>query len=124
MYSLLFLAGVSFLWSLLLTPLVRHIFSRWGIVSRPGNERTIHNRPIPRVGGVAIAISYVLAFACLFLVNLKAGIIVRDSFDLVQRVLPAAGLIFMIGLTDDVVGLEPWHKLLGEVIAGGLAWWV
>ena len=123
MYSLIFLAAVSFVWSLLLTPLVRNVFRRFGIVSHPGAARSLHKRPIPRVGGVAIAFSYVMAFACLFLVNLKGGIIVRESLDFANRLIPAAALIFVIGLTDDLVGLEPWHKLIGEVIAGGMAWW-
>ena len=92
MYSLIFLAGVSFLWSLLLTPLIRNLFRRWGIVSRAHVARTMHEAPIPRVGGIAIAVSYVLAFACLFLLNLKGGIIVQESFDFVRRLLPAAAL--------------------------------
>ena len=123
MYSLLFLAGVSFLWSLFLTPLVRNLFRRWGVVSHPGGERAIHDRPIPRVGGVAIIISYLLAYGCLLLVQLKASFIVWESLDSVLRLLPAAAIIFLIGLIDDLKGVEPWHKLIGEIIAGGFAYW-
>ena len=123
MYSIVFLAIVSFLWSLLLTPIVRDLFRRWGAVSQPGDPRNIHDRPIPRVGGVAIALSYALAFACLFAVKLRAGSLIREYFDLVERISPAAIIIFGIGLVDDLAGLKPSQKLLGEIIAGGFAWW-
>jgi len=123
MYSLAFLAGAAFLLSLLLTPAVRNLFRRWGVVDHPGGDRTIHDRPIPRVGGIAIAIAYLLAYGCLLLVKLKGGLIVWDSLDFALRLLPAAGVIFVIGLIDDLKGLEPWHKLIGEIGAAGLAYW-
>ena len=123
MYSLTFLAGAAFLLSLLLTPLVRNFSRKWGIVDVPGDHRSVHDRPIPRVGGIAIAISYLLAYGLLFLVKLKGGIVVWDSIDFALRLLPAAAVIFAIGLIDDIWGLEPWHKLAGEVVAAGLAYW-
>jgi UDP-GlcNAc:undecaprenyl-phosphate GlcNAc-1-phosphate transferase len=106
-----------------LTPAVRNLFWRWGTVDVPGGDRAIHDRPIPRVGGIAIAIAYVLAYACLLLVKLKGGILVWDSFDFALRLLPAGGVIFFIGLIDDLKGLEPWHKLMGEIVSAGLAYW-
>ena len=123
MYSLAFLAATGFLFSLLLTPVVRNLSRRWGVVDVPGGDRTIHDRPIPRVGGIAIAIAYLLAYCCLMLVKLKGGIIIWDSFDFALRLLPAAGVIFLTGLIDDLKGIEPWHKLVGELAAAGLAFW-
>ncbi len=123
MYSLVFLAVAAFLWSLFLTPAVRNLSRRWRVVDHPGGDRTIHDRPIPRVGGVAIAFSYLLAYGCLLLVRLKGGAIIWDSFDFALHLLPAAGVIFLTGLIDDVKGLEPWHKLVGEIVAAVLAYW-
>ncbi len=120
MYSLLFLGSVSFLFSAFLTPVVRSLFLRWNLASR--NE-TQHQHPIPRAGGVAIVISYLAAYLCLRLVSLNAGGVIWDSLNFTLRLIPAAGLIFLIGLVDDIKGLEPWHKLLGEVIAAGAAYW-
>jgi UDP-GlcNAc:undecaprenyl-phosphate GlcNAc-1-phosphate transferase len=95
---------------------------RWGAVGAPVGTRAVHNRPIPRVGGIAIAVSYLLAYALLLLVRLKGGLIVWESFDFALRLLPAAALVFAIGLIDDLKGLEPWHKIVGQILAGGLAW--
>jgi UDP-GlcNAc:undecaprenyl-phosphate GlcNAc-1-phosphate transferase len=117
MYSLIFLGTASFLFSLLLTPLVRNIFRRWKIVDGTSEF------PIPRVGGIAIAISYVLAFLFLFALPSQAGHIVWDNLGLALRLLPAAVLIFLLGLVDDIRGLEPWHKLIGQIVAAGAAYW-
>ncbi len=120
MYSLLFLGFVSFVLTLLLTPLVRNLFRRWGVAHR-GSEGAAH--PIPRVGGIAILISYVVAYLVLLVLPAQAGFIVWDSLDFVLRLMPAAGVIFVVGLVDDIKGLEPWQKLLGEIAAAGLAYW-
>src|SRR5262249_19014445 len=36
---------------------------------------------------------------------------------MVRKLLPAAGLIFAIGLIDDVIGLKSWQKLSGQLAA-------
>jgi UDP-GlcNAc:undecaprenyl-phosphate GlcNAc-1-phosphate transferase len=122
MYSLLFLGVVSCLLSFFLTPVVRNLFRRWGVVDRPGDRKT-HKHPIPRVGGVAILLAYVLAFGCLLAVKLKAGLLVWSAFPRVIQLLPAAGLIFAIGILDDIIGLKPWQKLCGQIAASSLAFW-
>jgi UDP-GlcNAc:undecaprenyl-phosphate/decaprenyl-phosphate GlcNAc-1-phosphate transferase len=123
MYSLLFLAFISFIFSLLLTPLVRNVFRRLGIVDEPDNARKLHQRAIPRVGGVAIALSYALAFGVLLITNLKGGAIVSDALPFALRLFPAAGLVFAVGLLDDLIGLKPLHKLLGQLAASLVAFY-
>ena len=73
MYSLVFLAAVSFLICLTLTPLCRNIFLRAGMVDRPDQGRKLHARAVPRVGGIPIAIAYLGAFVLLLLSPLQAG---------------------------------------------------
>src|ERR1700737_2873225 len=101
MFSLFFLGSVSFLLSLFLTPLVRESFRRWGLAHR-GSETTAFHPAIPRGGGVAIVVSYIVAYACLLATPLKAGLMVSDSLSFSLRLLPTAGLIFIIGLVDDL----------------------
>jgi len=120
MYSLLFLGSVSFVLSLFLTPVVRAVCRRWGVV-HPRSDGTGH--PLPRAGGIAIVISYLVAYLCLLAVPLKAGFIVWDSLNFALRLMLAAGLIFLIGLVDDIKGLEPWQKVAGEIAAAGAAYW-
>src|SRR5579884_3972020 len=117
MYSLLFLALTSFVTSLLLTPLVRNWFRRLGIVDRPDHKRKLHKEPIPRVGGIVIACTYVLAYAALLLLGLQGGAIVENGLPVFLKLAPAAAIIFLTGLLDDLHGLKPWQKLAGQLAA-------
>jgi len=122
MYSLLFLGVVSFALALFLTPSVRNVFWRLGVVDQPDHERKLHKSPVVRVGGIAIALSYMLAFALLLLVKLRAGVIVWGAFPIIWKVFPAALLIFGTGLLDDLIDLRPWQKLSGQVAASVVAY--
>ena len=122
MFSLLFLGSLAFVLTLFLTPSVRAICRRYGLAQRASDSTGLLH-PIPRAGGVAILISYLVAYVCLLAVPLKGGVVVWDSLSFTLRLMPAAGLIFLIGLVDDLVGLEPWHKFMGELVAAGAAYW-
>ena len=122
MYSIIFLGLVSAVLALLLTPLVRNMARRLGIVDQPDQHRKLHSTPIPRVGGVAIFLAVAGAYGLLLVARLAAGTIVWEGLPLVLRLLPALAIVFGIGLVDDIVSLSPWKKLTAEVIAAVLAW--
>lgn len=122
MYSLAFLAACSFAIALLLTPLLRNWAVRLGLVDPPGDPRKIHRQPVPRIGGVAIVATYLAAFGLLFLLPLHAGRVLSRELILVVRLLPAALLVFAIGLADDLVRLKPWQKLAGQCLAASVAY--
>jgi UDP-GlcNAc:undecaprenyl-phosphate GlcNAc-1-phosphate transferase len=116
MYSFLFLAASSLILCLALTPLCRDWFQRAGLVDRP-DARKIHRSPVPRVGGIPIAIAYVGSFALLLVSPFRGGALVSENLPLVWKLLPAAGLIFATGLVDDLIGLASWQKLVGQLLA-------
>ena len=119
MQDLMWLALKAFLVCLILTPICRDIFRSYGIVDQPDRRRKVHAHPIPRVGGIPIAIAYVVA---LYPFSNESRLL-TEYLPLAWKMIPAAGLIFAIGLTDDLIGLKPWQKLLGQVAAAGLAYW-
>lgn len=123
MYSLLFLGLTSVIACFLLTPVARYLSNRWGIVDHPDGGRRIHKTPIPRTGGLAVALSYVLAFVCMLGVTSHGGHVLRNAMPDVLRLLPAALCILAVGLLDDVFGLLAWEKLGGQLIAAGLAFY-
>ena len=123
MYSLLFLGLVSFVLTLVLTPLVRNLFNGWGLMDRPDGIRKQHSLSVPRVGGIAIASSYLLAFGFLLLLRPNATSIVKEGLPNIVRLLPAVALIFAIGLVDDLFGLRAPPKFCGQIAASLLAYW-
>jgi UDP-GlcNAc:undecaprenyl-phosphate/decaprenyl-phosphate GlcNAc-1-phosphate transferase len=121
MLILLDLAGIAFFCSLVLTPLVRGAALKFNLVDRP-DARKIHKEPIPRVGGVAIALAYILSFGFVLIAPYRGLPFSIDT--VIPRALvlmPAAGLVFAIGLVDDLLGLKPWQKLIGEIVAAVIA---
>jgi len=112
MGELLWMAGKAFLIAIVLTPIVRDIFRSYNMVDRPG-KRKIHTYPIPRVGGIAIAIAYGVAL-------LTAPVTVGAAAPSVWKVLPGAALVFLTGLLDDFFTLKPVIKIVGLVVAASL----
>jgi len=123
MYSFVFLAAVSLIICLVLTPLCRNIFLRAGLTDSPDLARKIHASPVPRVGGIPIAIAYVGSFVLLLLSPFHAGSILEQYLPQVWNLCPAVAVIFATGLIDDLIGLKSWQKLLGQIAAGLAAYW-
>jgi UDP-GlcNAc:undecaprenyl-phosphate GlcNAc-1-phosphate transferase len=96
------LAGVI---SLALTPLTKRLAVRAGAMAWP-NDRTIHDHPIPQLGGLAI-----LAGA------LVAGLIWLPWEHETRAILGGAVLITLVGFLDDVYDLNAALKLLGQTVA-------
>jgi UDP-GlcNAc:undecaprenyl-phosphate/decaprenyl-phosphate GlcNAc-1-phosphate transferase len=112
----LLLAGIASLsLSLIATPLIRALFNRLNLVDEPDKARKVHTHPVPRGGGLALAISYACSLALLY-VFFPTGYPAR----MLMPMLAAAGIVFLIGLMDDIAGLSPWTKLIGQFLAAML----
>lgn len=122
MYSLLFLAFISLGLSIALTPLVRIAAHRLGLLDRPDSARKPDYRPIPRVGGIAVALAFVLSYGIWWLTPLQGFATVQSSLPLFWKLSPAIALVFLIGLFDDIVHLNAWWKLVGQTIAASIAY--
>jgi UDP-GlcNAc:undecaprenyl-phosphate GlcNAc-1-phosphate transferase len=118
--TLLFLAATSLGLSLLLTPIIRTLALRCNLVDLPDNKRKVHKKPVPRVGGIALAAAYFgsLLLVATFLAHRQPT--VNGGFATVKLIAPAAMLIFLIGLADDIFNLKPWHKFGVQIVAAGM----
>lgn len=121
--NLILLLGLSaFICSLVLTPVLRDAFLRMGVVDRPDGNRKLHLRPIPRVGGIAIAFSYLASFGILLVPPVDAQLGIWEILPDALLILLAATVVFLTGLTDDLKGLKPVHKIAGQLVAALIAY--
>ena len=121
MYSLLLLGITSFLSALVLTPIVRNLALRFGLVDTP-NDRKQHVVPVPRLGGVAIFGAALISYSVLIVMGLSGVGIVKSSIPLGLKMFPSVVLIFAIGLADDIFSLRARYKLFVQVAAAALVW--
>lgn len=122
------LFAISLLAALLITPIARVIAWRVGSVDYPGGRR-INCKPLPRMGGIAVFCAIVIGLLGQFvlaktfgwpqLISIESAQI-EESPDYPKLILSFC-LIFLTGLLDDRLSLSPKQKLVGQVIAAGIA---
>lgn len=122
-YLCLFLAALVS--SLACTPLARRIAVAVDAVDYPGPRR-VNQRPVPRMGGVAIFAGIVAAFAVQYVGTTFFGwpvvLVPSPRLQVNYWMLVLAFLvIFVTGVLDDVRGLSPRKKLFGQVLAACVA---
>ncbi len=115
-------AGIAaFLLNIIVTPLVMRIANRFKWYDVP-NQRKIHTRPIPRLGGVGMFVSFALS-TCAVSALLWTASGGGDRGVMEPRFLAILGgmaLIHWMGLADDFHNLRAPLKLLIQIVAAVL----
>jgi len=93
-------------------PTVIRLSYKVGAVDRP-DQRKVHAKSMPRMGGMAIFLSFILAMLVMLRMGLVGGAFVGVIYGSV--------VIFLVGLLDDIYQLQPKVKLLGQIVAAGIA---
>jgi len=89
--------------SLGMVPVLRRWALTTGTVDTP-DERKVHKKAIPRLGGIAIYLSF-----------LFAALVFIDASREVRGILAGGLVVFVFGLIDDLYGLSPKRKFAGEI---------
>jgi UDP-GlcNAc:undecaprenyl-phosphate/decaprenyl-phosphate GlcNAc-1-phosphate transferase len=105
---------------LILTPVVRALAIRVGAVDEPGGRR-VHERSIPRLGGVAVLIASLAALGLAGLFDAGALVPLSVAGSGVAWLLAGTLIVTSIGIIDDFRGVGPLPKLAVEVAAAGMA---
>src|SRR5579864_1047752 len=120
-------AAIGLVLASAVTPLVQRVAIRFQILARPGG-RHIHRTPVPRLGGIAVYLAFMVAVVLSGPLEqvLHIGIGSRPAaampyvliFDRpVLGLLLGATVITVLGIIDDTRGISPFAKLGGQVIA-------
>ena len=110
----------SLVFSLVLTPLVRRINSRLGMVDIPGGRR-INKRPVARGGGVAVIVSFALTMSA-FAVFAEGSVSPAFQDSVFWKMLALSVGIGALGFIDDKFGMKPIVKLAGQLVIASMVY--
>ena len=125
----------SFILSLVITPIVGNFTLKKKIATPKIRERDSHQKITPRLGGIAVFLSFYLVIIAILLISPQSLNFVKDKFLGIDKNLFGlllSGLVWIIvGIIDDVKGLKPftkffWQGICGLIIVGfGInIWWL
>jgi UDP-GlcNAc:undecaprenyl-phosphate GlcNAc-1-phosphate transferase len=108
--------------SITIPPLARRA-RMFGLLDWPGAGHHKHTLPLPRLGGVAVFAGLVAALTAATLMSDAAPQAQQAIFRLHHQTVAlvvAGGILFVIGLLDDLKDIPPLAKLLGQTAAAAV----
>jgi len=109
-FALAFFAGIALTW------VVRNLAIRWRLYDAAGG-RKIHQRPIPRLGGMAVAAAFFLPIVGLAIWSNDISTALFKEHELLISLLGGGSLILALGIHDDLKGAGALIKLIGQITA-------
>ncbi|MBR4309364.1 MAG: undecaprenyl/decaprenyl-phosphate alpha-N-acetylglucosaminyl 1-phosphate transferase [Oscillospiraceae bacterium] len=100
LYTILVAAGIS----CAITPLVKWFAKTVGAMDIPKDQRRMHHKPIPRMGGLSIVLAFLVSF-------LIFGEFNRE----IRGILIGAGMIVTLGIVDDIKALKALPKFIVQI---------
>ena len=95
--------GIGLVVALLMTPVAIKLAYKLNIIDRPRDDRRMHDRPIPRFGGLGIFAGTMAAMILPAMQNQKILIAMLGGV-----------LMYLLGVADDVLDLRPMAKFIGQ----------
>ena len=96
---------VCFISSILITPIVKKLAFKIGATDKP-NQRKVHLKIMPRLGGLSIYISFIL------------GILIMDQQSpYLYAIIAGSTIIIITGILDDMYEISARLKLIGQLAA-------
>jgi UDP-GlcNAc:undecaprenyl-phosphate/decaprenyl-phosphate GlcNAc-1-phosphate transferase len=113
--------ALSLTLSFVLTRYVRKLASAHGWLALPSFGRHVHEAPLPRLGGVAIFLAFLLSVAMAAIIS---GNFTKLEFGFSARTLATIFLpgllVFLLGVYDDVRPVGPYVKFAVQALAGAM----
>ena len=91
-----------------LTPLVKVLAKKVGAMDVPKDERRMHHVPIPRMGGLAIFLGFIVSVLIFQNLNVSTEL---------QGILLGAVIIVILGVMDDILTLPALPKFCVQIAA-------
>lgn len=109
---------VAFIVTLILTPMMRFLAHRNGVVDEPDGKRKVHAQPIAYLGGVATFLGWLAGISVSVMLRPhNADPTFMQTVQIPPGILLGAAVMVLFGLIDDVYSLTPRVKLTGQLLA-------
>jgi len=92
--------------SFLMTPVVKTFAYKVGAIDVPKDDRRMHKVPIPRLGGLAIFIGFMVSI-----------LLFADITSEMKSILMGAVIIVVLGVVDDIMALPAMLKFIVQIVA-------
>lgn len=103
--NILLMVFVTFLFTVFIVPYIKKIAFHIDAVDIP-NKRKVHNKPMPRLGGLGIYFGFLLGYMLFGQHSATMNSILIGSF-----------IIVLTGVVDDIKPLKAAHKFIGQLLA-------
>jgi len=104
------------------TPVLIKVAKLKHLVDEPGEERKLHHKSIPTLGGILIFASTIITYCLWFPAReswqLGTNYNPLEALNEFKYVLASMFVLFFIGLKDDIIGLDPMKKLAVHLFIG------
>ncbi len=110
---------IAFIVAFSSTPIARKLAFKYGAIDIPKDARRMHKKPIARLGGIAIAISFFVALF-FFVIGIEQNL-QNETLDWrLSYALVGFFIIIVAGLLDDIKGIRAWQKLSMQIVAAAI----
>ncbi|MFJ5713611.1 glycosyltransferase family 4 protein [Neobacillus sp. NPDC093127] len=99
---------ICFISSILLTPLVKKLAFKIGATDKP-NHRKVHQKIMPRLGGLAIYLSFIIGM-----------LVLRPEDPYALSIIIGSIIIVITGILDDMIELSAKVKLIAQIAAAAI----
>ena len=111
---------LAFITSFVMVPYTIKLAKKVGAIDYP-SDRRVNKRPIPRIGGIAVIIGFLVSAVYLIVtMAIEGNLVLNDSENYQMKLLGfLLGIIVLsvFAYIDDIKTLKPWQKLIGQVLA-------
>ena len=96
--------------SFIMCPLVKSFAYKIGAIDVPKDNRRMHKKPVPRLGGLAIFLGFIVSLLLFVPIDRQ-----------LRGILLGAVVIVVLGVVDDITPLRAWFKFLVQIAAALVA---
>ncbi|MBO4914214.1 MAG: undecaprenyl/decaprenyl-phosphate alpha-N-acetylglucosaminyl 1-phosphate transferase, partial [Oscillospiraceae bacterium] len=96
--------------SFVMCPPVKSFAYKIGAIDVPKDNRRMHKKPVPRLGGLAIFLGFIVSLLIFVHIDLQ-----------LRGILLGASVIVVLGVVDDITPLRAWFKFIVQIAAALIA---